>query len=385
VIRVDTIPALGREGVLTQNGCGTRQARFRDLLVREGIDAAIVSDHRDVYYLTGFLAPSLPALPALLYLETDGQTLLVAHDAEGEAAVDDRATYEPNLLFTLNPDLMRRVARVLAERLARARPVRRLGWQEESLPRHVGEALAGAVRPGEWVPIDDGLADLQTRKETDEVGLLRESIACTLAAYDAVRLAISPGANEVAVLEAGHRAANLRAGEPVYHNGDYRSGVFGGPARDREVEAGELYIVDAWTVYHGYWSDLCRTFPVGEPTPLQREVLAHIAGILAEVPSQLKPGARGTEIWRRIDRRIREHLHLRDVGLTHHGGHGVGVRPHEAPDLNRDREGILQPGNVVSCEPGVYTAALNAGIRLENTFLITETGCELLSDYPVAL
>jgi Xaa-Pro aminopeptidase len=215
--------------------------------------------------------------------------------------------------------------------------------------------------------------------------LLCESIACTLAAYDAVRAAIAPGANEVAVLAAGHRAANLRAGEQVFHSGDYRCGVFGGPARDREARAGELYIVDAWTTYRGYWSDLCRTFAVSEPTPLQIEVFDHMAGILAEVPDKLKPGARGTELWRWIDRRIREHPHLREAGFTHHAGHGVGIRGHEPPDLNRDREGILAPGNVVSCEPGAYTPELNGGIRLENTFLITESGCELLSDYPVAL
>lgn len=371
--------------MLTQDGCRRRQERLRALLEREGIGAALISDPRDVYYLTGFLAPSVPAFPILFYLETDGRSVLAAHTAEQPAAVDERATYEPALLATMNPDLTRRLARAMAEHLSGVHSPGRLGWQAESLPRHVGEVLAETLRPDGWVPIDDGLADLQRRKDPDEVALLRESVACTLAAYDAVRQAIAPGANELAVLEAGHRAANLRAGEPVFHNGDYRSGEQGGPARNRTVDAGELYIVDAWTIYRGYWSDLCRTFAAGEPTPLQREVFAHMASIVAELPDRLKPGVRGTDLWRWIDRRIREHPHLREAGLGHHAGHGVGVRGHEAPDLNRDREGILEPGNVVSCEPGSYTPDLNRGIRLENTFLITETGCELLSDYPVAL
>ncbi|MEA2531399.1 MAG: Xaa-Pro dipeptidase [Thermomicrobiales bacterium] len=371
--------------MLTQEGCRTRQERFRALLAREGIDAAVISDPRDVYYLTGFLASGPMPLPVLLYLESDGRSVLAAPNADDPAAVDERATYEPHLLATLNPDPMRRLGRAIADHLAGARSVRRLGWQAESLPRHVGDLLATTLHPEEWTPIDDGLADLQKRKDPDEIALLRESIACTLAAYDAVREAIAPGANELAVLEAGHRAANLRAGEPVFHNGDYRSGEPGGPARNREIEAGELYIVDAWTIYRGYWSDLCRTFPVAEPTPLQREVFAHMAQILSDVPSQLKPGAHGTDLWRWIDRRIREHPHLREAGLGHHAGHGVGVRAHEAPDLNRDREGILEPGNVVSCEPGSYVPDLNSGVRLENTFLITETGCELLSNYPVVL
>ena len=371
--------------MLTLDGCRTRQDRFRALLQSQGVDAAVISDPRDVYYLTGFLAPSQPPLPVLLYVETRGRSILAAHTDEGEAAVDERATYEPHLLATLNPDPMRRLAQALADHLSGAGTVRRLGWQAESLPQHVGQLLAATLHPDEWIPIDDGLSDLQARKDPDEIALLRESIACTLAAYDAVREAIVPGVNELAVLEAGHRAANLRAGEPVFHNGDYRSGEQGGPARNREIKTGELYIVDAWTIYRGYWSDLCRTFAVGEPTPLQQEVFALMAEILADVPGHLKPGARGTDLWRWIDRRIREHPQLREAGLGHHAGHGVGVRAHEAPDLNRDREGILEPGNVVSCEPGSYTPALNRGIRLENTFLITETGCELLSDYPVTL
>jgi Xaa-Pro aminopeptidase len=371
--------------MLTQDGCRTRQERFRGFLVREGLDAAIVSDPRDVYYLTGFMGPAVFGFPILLYITTDGRTLLGCHTADGDALADERAVYEPALFATMNPDLMRRLARALAEPLGGIGQVRRIGWQADSLPRLLGEVVATAVRPDEWIPIDDGLTDLQTRKDPDEVALLRESIACTLAAYDAVRQAIVPGANELAVLEAGHRAANLRAGEPVFHSGDYRSGEVGGPARDRAIEAGELYIVDAWTTYRGYWSDLCRTFAVGDPTPLQREVFAHMAEILADVPSRLKPGVRGTELWRWINGRIREHPHLRETGLGHHAGHGTGVRGHEPPDLNRAREGILEPGNVVSCEPGTYATDLNHGVRLENTFLITETGCELLSDYPVAL
>lgn len=371
--------------MLSQEGCRTRQERFRALLEREGIDAAVISDARDVYYFTGFQAGGSLAFPVLLYLEASGRSVLAAPRSDEPAAVDERVRYELQTFATLNPDLTRRLARAMADYLSGARTGGRLGWQMESLPQHVGNALADTLRPDEWVSIDDGLADMESRKDPDEVALLRESVACTLAAYDAVRQAIAPGVNEVAVLEAGHRAANLRAGEAVFHNGDYQSGVGGGFARNRAIEAGELYIVDAWTTYRGYWSDLCRTFAVGEPTPLQQEVFAHMASIVADVPGQLKPGIRGTDLWRWIDRRIREHPLLREAGLGHHAGHAVGLRAHEMPDLNRDREGILEPGNVVSCEPGSYVPELNAGIRLENTFLITETGCEQLSDYPIAL
>ena len=66
-------------------------------------------------------------------------------------------------------------------------------------------------------------------------------------------------------------------------------------------------------------------------------------------------------------------------------GHAVGIRPHEMPDLNRDREGIFEVGNVFSCEPGAYNEELNFGIRLENTFYIGEAGIENLSEYPIEI
>jgi Xaa-Pro aminopeptidase len=130
---------------------------------------------------------------------------------------------------------------------------------------------------------------------------------------------------------------------------------------------------------------MCRTFAIEKVTPLQREVYAHIAEILVDVEGKLKPGVHGTDIWKWVDGRIREHPLLRDIGLTHHAGHGVGLRSHEGPDLNRDRGSELRPGDVVSVEPGAYMPELRPGFRLENMFLITETGCELLSDYPLSL
>ena len=227
---------------------------------------------------------------------------------------------------------------------------------------------------------------MQTRKDADEIDVIRRAVRANLGAYDAVRAIIAPGVCELDVLAAGYRGAMATAGEKVFHDGDYQSGVPGGPARNRAIEEGEIYIVDAWTVYRGYWSDLCRAFLVGsQPTDLQQSVFDHIAAIQRWAGETLKPGLKGTELWKEMDARIREHPALADAGLIHHAGHGTGLRAHTEPDLNRDREGILEVGHVVSVEPGAYIAEARGGVRLENTYLITETGAELLSDYPMKL
>jgi len=118
---------------------------------------------------------------------------------------------------------------------------------------------------------------------------------------------------------------------------------------------------------------------------LQSSLFDRVAAVLAATPALLKPGAEGRDIWRQLDGLLREHPALAASGLTHHGGHSIGLRAHEMPDINRDRGGILAPGMVICVEPGGYLDAARYGVRLENMFLITESTAENLSPYPVSL
>jgi Xaa-Pro aminopeptidase len=366
----------------------TRQDRLRALMEQEHLDLLYLSDSRDIAYATGQLLETPDAaadFPSLAALTADGSSWLVSYTMEGDALVDQRFSYEPALAATMNPDPMARLNAVVAAVVAGGSAPKRVGFQRESLPWLLQDTIARVQRPGAWFPIDTQLAAMQAVKDPDELALMKRAIDCSAAAYAAARAIIGPGVNELEVREAGHRAAVLEAGEIIFHNGDYRSGVPGGFARNRSIEAGELYIIDAWSCYRGYWSDLSRAFAVSEPTSLQTEIFDWIAGVLRGVQEEIRPGRDGTEIWRWLDARLREHPHLRETGLRGHGGHSIGTRPHEQPDINRDRGGELLAGMVICVEPSGYSPALNAGIRLENQFLVTASGAELLSDIPLRL
>ena len=103
------------------------------------------------------------------------------------------------------------------------------------------------------------------------------------------------------------------------------------------------------------------------------------------IPSILVPGADGIAVWEQIDAMVRQHPAFAEGGLVHHGGHNIGLRAHEMPDLNPDRGGKLEVGNVVCVEPGGYTPAARIGVRLENMYLLTENGTVSLSVYPMSL
>ena len=360
--------------------------RLRERMAELKIDAAAITDPRDVYYLTGSVMPSRFAVPTFLWVAQTGATWLVIPTSDGMRGVDEMLVYEWDKMGTMNPEHVRLIAETVAQRLKGSVHVARLGWQAESLPRACARALVDALRPDEWVAIDDVLADLQRRKDPDEVALLRRTAEINFVAYAAVQKAIKPGVNELEVLAVGQRAAMLEACERVYHDGDYQGGQLGGLARNRKIEAGELFIVDAQTCYHGYWSDHSRAFAVGgEPTRVQRDLYDHIAGILQEAPGWLKPGLDGTDIYRMMDKRVREFPMLARKGLIHHAGHAIGLHPHELPDLGRERGGLLEVGNVVTLEPGGYLPEARGGVRLENMFLITANGAEKLSDFPLSL
>jgi Xaa-Pro dipeptidase len=372
--------------MLTKEGCRARQDRLRRRLSEARIDAIALVHPLEIYYFTGVLLPEqFPAQPALLWVEAEGDTWLAAHSDAGEPLVDECYTYVSSLGGTVNSYMRTQLSELVSERMqARKAKATRVGYQREFMPKlladHVEKGLGSAP---EWIALDELLHQMQELKDADEIALIRQAIAIDLAAYTAAQRAIAPGVSELEVLAAAQKAAHLAAGEKVFHDGDYQCGQPGGPARDRKIEDGELYIIDAWVIYRGYWSDLCRTFAVGEPSELQQSVYEHLRAFHDRIGDYLQPGKDSRECAKAMDAYIREHPALKEVGLGHHGGHTIGMRAHQMPDVNITRGGIFQVGHVVSIEPGSYIPELRAGVRLENMYLITESGPENLSQYPM--
>jgi Xaa-Pro aminopeptidase len=373
--------------MLTLEGCRERQRRFCQCLADLHVDGALISHPRDVYYLTGLWVENpVFGFPSLLFIGPGRKSWLGTWQCEQDAAVDDRDTYPPGTLSTMNPDNHRRLARLAEAAGTRQSTLHRIGFQAEGGPRMVLDSFLATHPGGTLLSIDPVLERQQLCKDPDEIACIRRAVAAAVAAYHTAAAIIAPGINELDVLAECTRAAFAVTGKPHYFGGDFRSAARGGPARNRTIQNGELYIIDAQADVNGYWCDLSRVYYVGEsPTDLQQSVYERVANVLRAVPQMVRPGRSCTEFWHEIDRRLREHPHLANTGLEHHGGHGVGLRAHEGPDINRDRHGVFAVGNVFTVEPGTYSPALNAGIRLEDNFLLTPAGVEVLSELPLQL
>ena len=148
---------------------------------------------------------------------------------------------------------------------------------------------------------------------------------------------------------------------------------------DRVVERGDTVVVDAGAVSGGYASDCTRTFAVGAlPDRLRRAYEVCLQAQLAALEA-VRPGTTGRD----ADAVAREEIDASEFrGAFGHGlGHGVGLEVHDAPVARPESEDVLEPGNVLTVEPGIYLEGLG-GIRIEDLVAVTDDGpAEVLSSF----
>jgi len=369
--------------MLTQEGCVGRLARLRQYMQQEKLDAALISDRHEVYYFTGALPQWTAHIqPVLLWVTQDEALAFLPNNTWPAPVVGEAVSYGWSIGSTASPDWYTTLTQQAQHRLKGKRAAR-LGWQRQSANHHVMQTLSSLLSSDTFVEVDEPIRLMQEVKDADEIALIRESIRCDLAAYDAAQALVKPGAKSFDVLAGAYAAAIHAAGEWVYHGGDFEPGT--GGSTSSTLKEGDLMILDLQVRYQGYWSDLSRVFIIGDTLkPAQQELYDHIAYTHHEVAKLFKPGVDGTEIFAAADKLIRQLSLFKESGLSHHAGHAIGIRAHELPDLNPTRGGLLRPGNIVTLEPGAYHESLGGGVRLENMYLITETGAENLSEYPMS-
>jgi Xaa-Pro dipeptidase len=368
----------GSAPLLDPAACRVRRGRLLARLAEHDLDLIVVVTPEHVEYLTGHRWDH--RFSPLAALTAAGSCLLVCPDKPAvEPAADELRTYEAKWRSTLRNDQREAAATVLGDWLAGRRP-RRVGVEFSACPPHVVSRLGGAS----LVDVEPALLAMRRRKDPDELVLLRRAIAACGAMVETARGLIAPGVNELEVFSALQAAAVSNCGEMLTGTGnDYACGVRGGPPRDRRCEAGELYILDLGPAYRGYFADTSRAIAVdGRPTDEQLASWERVCGALTLVERLARPGVRCREIYEAVH----EWLAAAPVGSwSSHLGHGIGLFPHEAPHLNPAWDDVLEEGEVIAVEPALYDPTLRSGLRLENDYLVTATGLELLSHIPLEL
>jgi Xaa-Pro aminopeptidase len=161
-----------------------------------------------------------------------------------------------------------------------------------------------------------------------------------------------------------------------------RSALPQGRATGQAIQAGGFVVLDFGVILHGYCSDMTRTVWVGKISRSERVVYETVREAQQAATSAVKAGATCEE----VDAAARSVLRKARLErfFTHSTGHGVGLEIHEEPRVARGQQEILEPGMVITIEPGVYLPG-RGGVRIEDIVVVRENGCDVLTSAPKVL
>ena len=236
------------------------------------------------------------------------------------------------------------------------------------------------------VPLKKSLTELRSIKNKEEISKIRRAAEITDKAYDYIIKKIRPGLREIDIaLDLEYFMKTIGASKVSFDiivASGYRSALPHGIASEKPLEKGDMVTIDFGCVYQGYCSDMTRSFVLGEATEKQKNIYYTVLEAQETALKAVKPGKTGKEL-DEIARKI-----ITDKGFGKyfgHGlGHGVGLEVHELPHVNHLGEKAMQPGMVITIEPGVYIPEFG-GVRIEDLLAVTQDGYKLLSNTPKEL
>ena len=352
-----------------------RRDSLRRLLTEKSLDALLVTDERNVTYLTGFTG--------------DSSYLLVGRDRE-LLITDRRYTQQleeecPGLeLATRGPGS--NVINFTAETVAKL-SLPSLGIEADALTVAAYEKFREAMKTTRWANTSGLVESLREIKDSGEIAEIREAIQIAERAFAVIRASLRPGRTEKEVADELEYQIRLFGGvcgafPSIIGVGPRAALPHGRPARNSRIGDFAFVLIDWGARGRLYHSDLTRVLVTGKLSPQLQQTYGVVLNAQRAAIAAIRPGA----IMKEVDGIARKVI--TDAGLGdafgHSLGHGIGLAVHELPRLAPDQDRPLAAGMVVTVEPGVYFPEWG-GVRIEDDVLVTEGGCEVLTSVPKEL
>ena len=334
-------------------------------LPEQGLDALLVSSPANIRYLTGFTGSNaLLLVGEKTVLFTDPRYRL---QAAAECSCHVRV--ERGSLF------------VAVAGWVRSKPIHRLGFERAHLSYESFLALSNHLPSGvDLTPLAGHVEALRMIKSPQEIELIRCSVNLNSQAFARCLRSVRPGITELDLAaEIDHQMRKLGAERQAFETivaSGLRSALPHASPTSKTLAANELLLIDMGAVRDGYSSDMTRMAFLGRPgAQVRQRYLAVVEAQLAAIDV-----VREDVCAEAVDRAARRVLkaHKLDRAFVHSAGHGLGLEIHEAPRLGRGEKTRLKAGMAITIEPGVYLQEFG-GIRIEDTVVVTRTGCEILT------
>jgi Xaa-Pro aminopeptidase len=342
-------------------------------LAERKLDAFLAAFSPNLRYLTGFTG-------------SNGNLLVTREESvlftDPRYAIQAPAESRDCRVVIVKGRLVAAVAAAIAKR-----GLKRIGYEPARMTCDHYEALKSRLpMRASLQPVAGWIEELRMVKSPAEVERIRCSVHTNSRAFEQAVARLRPGVKEgdfAAELE--YRMRRLGAEKPAFETivaGGVRSALPHAQPTAAPLRAGDLVMVDMGAFVEGYASDMTRMLFLGRPgAKVKRTYRAVLEAQLAAIDA-VRAGAPAG----RVDRAARATLkgHGLDGAFVHATGHGLGLEIHEPPRIGAREKTLLRAGMTITIEPGVYLEGWG-GIRIEDTVLVTENGCEILTETSKAL
>ena len=337
----------------------------------DGPDALLISNPVNVTYLTGFSGDS-----SCLILRRD-RALLVSDFRYTEQIAAECPGVEADIRPSGKP-----ITTAVADALVKL-GVRGVGFEANHLTVASWEMLREQAKTINWKAEKDQVEELRAVKDASEVSAIREAIDIAERAFTVFRALLRPHDCEKDLCDAMENYVRRAGGwctsfPSIVAVGARAALPHAPPTATRVAEAG-LVLVDWGASGPFYKSDLTRVLATRRISPKLEEVYGVVLRAQEAALHAVRPGVKGRD----VDAGARAVIAQAGFGefFDHGLGHGVGLEIHEAPAVRQNSDVVLQAGNVITIEPGIYLPGWG-GVRIEDDVLVTPEGCEVLTHVP---
>lgn len=350
-----------------------RMDRVRAAMEGAECDSVLVTSLTNIRYLTGFSGSA-----ALLAIRPDGALFVTdgRYAAQAPEQIDAAGVTVDIHIGPTAADQQAAIGAFLAS-------APRLGLEAAHVSWAAQRRYLEAFSAHELVPTTDLVETLRWVKDAGELD--RMAAAASIADHALIQVLpmLVSGATELEVARTLDEAMRtLGASAPSFDTivaaGDNGAKPHAQPG-DRRIAEGDLVVMDFGAVVDGYCSDMTRTFQIGDVGPQRQRMWEVVADAQRAGVEAVRAGVAAVD----VDTTCRQLIEAAGWGesFAHGTGHGVGLDIHEDPRVSAASTATLAAGQVVTVEPGVYLAGLG-GVRIEDTVVVTETGCRTLTLSP---
>lgn len=349
----------------------SRIQRVRKGLDFDQLEALLITDLSNIYYLSGFRGSD-----GALYLTPEESTLLV--DGRYGAQAKDQA---PDCNVEIYSKKLPAISKAIKSSKAKT-----IGFEAGSMTVSVYQALMEKTKGTIWKPVSDWYAEIRAVKDDQEQKLLRHANQVVDESFHEVLPLIREGITEQDIaVELEYRMQKKGAEDvsfPILVASGERSALPHALPTSKKLKKGEICFVDFGGIFDGYHTDQTVPFCIGDPDPKWEK----IHSIVKEAHDRAIDAVCDNVKCAELDLIAREYIQKNGFGdyFNHSVGHGVGVDVHEYPRLSPGSSCMLKTGMTFTIEPGIYIPN-QGGIRIEDTLLLTDRGVEFLTSIDKAL